>query len=106
MVLVTVPTVDEARAIARHLVDRQLAACVNVVSSIESIYRWQGRRCEETEWLLVIKTRASLFAQLAAEVKSLHSYSVPEIIALPIVEGAGDYLTWIQEATSRPDGAV
>lgn len=99
IVLVTSPPGETARAIARRLVDSQLAACVNMVSSVESIYRWQGQRCEEAEWLLVIKTRQSLFERLAAEVKALHSYTVPEIIALPITAGAPDYLQWICEST-------
>ncbi|HUJ79696.1 MAG TPA: divalent-cation tolerance protein CutA [Nitrospiria bacterium] len=100
MVLVTTPHGEMARAIARRLVDARLAACVNMVSSVESVYRWQGQRCEEAEWLMVIKSRRSLFEQLAAEVKVLHSYTVPEIIALPIVAGAPDYLQWICDSTA------
>jgi periplasmic divalent cation tolerance protein len=106
VVLVTAPTDEAARAIARRLVDAQLAACVNIVAPVESVYWWQGRRCEEREWLLVIKSRAVLFERLAAEVKSLHSYSVPEVIALPIVTGASDYLRWLRESTSTPHTAM
>lgn len=106
VVLVTAPTVDAARAIARRLVDAQLAACVNIISPVESIYRWQGQRCEESEWLLIIKSRAPLFERLTAEVKALHSYTVPEVIALPIVAGSGDYLRWLLESTPLPGAAV
>jgi len=98
IVLITAPPGEMAREIARRLVDAQLAACVNMVTSVESVYRWQGQRCEEAEWLLVIKTRRSLFDRLAAEVKALHNYTVPEIIALPIVTGAPDYLQWVRES--------
>jgi periplasmic divalent cation tolerance protein len=100
VVLITAPPGDMARTIARRLVDAQLAACVNIVMSVESVYRWQGQRCEEAEWLLVVKTRRLLFDRLAAEVKSLHDYTVPEIIALPMVAGAPDYLHWVLESTS------
>ena len=106
VVLVTAPTDDAARAIARRLVDAQLAACVNIVPSVESIYRWEGRRCENQERLLIIKSRAPLFDRLAAEVTSLHSYTVPEVIALPIVAGSADYLRWLLESTTVPGTAV
>jgi periplasmic divalent cation tolerance protein len=99
VVLITAPPGEKARAIARRLVDAQLAACVNIVMSVESVYRWQGQRCEEAEWLLVVKTRRPLFERLAVEVKTLHDYTVPEIIALSIVKGAPDYLNWIVEST-------
>jgi len=99
VVFVTAPPGDLARAIARRLVDAQLAACVNIVMSVESVYRWEGQRCEETEWLLVIKTRRPLFERVAAEVKALHNYTVPEIIALPILMGSAEYLRWIREST-------
>jgi periplasmic divalent cation tolerance protein len=103
VVLVTAPPGEMARTIARRLVDARLAACVNIVPSIESIYRWEGQRCEETEWLLVIKTRKPLFERLAAEVKALHNYTVPEIIALPIVTGSVEYLRWVLESTPAID---
>jgi periplasmic divalent cation tolerance protein len=100
VVLITTPPGETARAIARRLVDAQLAACVNIVMSVESVYRWQGQRCEEAEWLLVVKTRRPLFERLAVEVKTLHSYTVPEIIALPVDTGAPDYLEWVLESTA------
>ena len=70
------------------MVDERLAACANIVSPIRSIYRWEGKIWDEKEWLLVIKTQKSIFEDLANRVKALHSYSVPEIIALPITEGS------------------
>jgi periplasmic divalent cation tolerance protein len=99
VVFVTCGSEDEALKIAHALVEERLAACANMVSPIRSIYRWEGKICDEKEWLLVIKTRQSLFEDLAKRVKALHSYSVPEIIALPITEGAAAYLTWISENT-------
>ena len=106
VVFVTVPSAELARSIARHIVDQRLAACVNVVSSVESIYRWEGQRCEEAECLMIIKTRAPIFERLAREVRALHSYTVPEIIALPIVAGSPDYLQWIEESTAVSGDAV
>lgn len=99
VVLITAPPGEMARTIARRLVDAQLAACVNIVTSVESVYRWQGQRCEEAEWLLVVKTRRPLFERLVAEVKALHTYTLPEIIALPMVSGASDYLQWVLDST-------
>jgi len=99
IVFVTCGSEDEALKIARALVEEKLAACANMVSPLRSIYRWEGKICDEKEWLLVIKTRQSLFEDLAKRVKAIHSYSVPEIIALPIAEGLPAYLTWISENT-------
>jgi periplasmic divalent cation tolerance protein len=99
VVFVTCGSEDEALKIAHALVEERLAACANMVSPIRSIYRWEGKICDEKEWLLVIKTRQSLFEDLAKRVKALHSYSVPEIIALPITEGSPAYLNWISENT-------
>ena len=77
---------------AQALVGEQLAACVNRVRSIQSVYRWQGKVEQNDEELLIIKTRRQLFPALEKRVKELHSYSVPEIIGLPIIEGSADYL--------------
>ena len=86
---------EEAVRVARALVQAQLAACVNIIPQIRSIYRWQGAIEDGTEWLLVIKTKRELFAQLAAKLRTVHSYGVPEAIAIPIVDGLPDYLAWI-----------
>ncbi len=99
VVLITAPNADEAAAIAKAIVDEHLAACVNLVRDIRSIYRWQGKIEDDSEVLLVVKTRYGLFRRLAERVKQLHSYDVPEIIALPIIDGHEDYLNWIQEST-------
>ena len=99
IVLITVSKEDEAVRIAQELVDSRLAACVNMVKGIRSIYRWKGKREDEEEVLMVVKTRQDLFDGLKKRVKELHSYSVPEIIALPVMEGSEEYLKWLREET-------
>lgn len=99
VVLITAPKEAEAEKIAKALVDERLAACVNIVKDIRSIYRWQANIEDEREVLLIVKTRKGLFSQLSAFVKGLHSYTVPEIIALPVIDGSGDYLKWINDET-------
>ena len=99
IVFVTCGSEEEAEKIANSLVDERLAACVNIISPIRSIYRWEGKIWDEKEWLLIIKTQKRRFAELEKKVKSLHSYSVPEIIALPIAEGSTAYLKWLEEMT-------
>ena len=99
VVLVTCGSEEEALKIANALVEEHLAACVNVIAPIRSIYRWEGKIWDEKEWLLIIKTQSHRFEELEKKVKSLHSYSVPEIVSLPIVEGSSSYLNWIKENT-------
>ena len=99
VVLVTCGSEDEALKIANILVEDHLAACVNLVAPIRSIYRWEGKIWNEKEWLLIIKTQKHRFEELEKKVKSLHSYSVPEIIRLSITEGSSVYLNWIRENT-------
>jgi periplasmic divalent cation tolerance protein len=99
VVLVTCGTEDEAVEIAHALVEERLAACVNLISPVRSIYRWEGKIWDEKEWMLIIKTQKKRFEELEKKVKSLHSYSVPEIIALPIIEGSASYLKWLEENT-------
>ena len=99
VVLVTCGSEEEALNIAHSLVDERLAACVNLISPIRSIYRWEGKIWDEKEWLLIIKTGRERFEELEKKVKALHSYSVPEIIGLPIVEGSSSYLEWLKEMT-------
>jgi periplasmic divalent cation tolerance protein len=82
-------------------VEERLAACVNLVSPVRSIYRWEGKIWDEKEWILFIKTQKERFEELERKVKSLHSYSVPEIIGLPIVEGSSSYLQWLLEETTK-----
>jgi len=100
VVLITTASQKEAESIGGYLVENKLAACANIIAGIESIFFWEGRRCRETESLLLIKTKRSLFKPLCDAVRTQHSYRVPEIIALPIVEGSEAYLQWIDENTS------
>ena len=99
VVLVTCGSEEEALKIAHALVEDHLAACVNLVSPIRSIYRWEGKIWDEKEWLLAIKTQRQRFNDLEDKIKSFHSYSLPEIIALPIIEGSSPYLRWLKEMT-------
>lgn len=99
IVLVTCGSEEEALKIANSLVEDRLAACVNLISPVRSIYRWEEKIWDEREWILFIKTEKQRFEDLEKMVKSLHSYSVPEIIALPIIEGASSYLNWLKEMT-------
>jgi len=97
VVLITTPTLRESRAIGKILVKEKLAACANIIPRVESVFFWQGRVHQEGEALMVVKTRRAAFGRLVKRVKSLHSYSVPEVIALPIVRGSKEYLWWIRE---------
>ncbi len=94
---VSVSSEEEGMKIARTLVARKLAACVNVVPGVRSVYRWKGEVKDDKELLLVVKTREHLLAHLVQAVKELHSYTVPETIALPIIGGSEAYLDWIKE---------
>jgi periplasmic divalent cation tolerance protein len=99
VVLVTCGSAKEARRIARALVEKRLAACGNILEApVRSIYRWKSKVETAREYLLLIKTSRRRFAALQAEVKRLHSYDVPEIIALPIASGSPEYLKWISES--------
>ena len=102
VILVTCGSRREAKKIARHLVESKLSACVNVSSPVASIYRWKGKFQDDREYLLLIKTRRELFPKVEAAVRALHSYTTPEVIALQIVEGAQDYLQWIDESVEPP----
>ncbi|RLG75782.1 MAG: divalent-cation tolerance protein CutA [Thermoprotei archaeon] len=99
VVLITVPNSEVAEKIANMLVSEHLAACANIVPDVTSIYFWEGKVCKDKELLLVIKTRASLMRELVSAVRKAHPYTVPEIIALPIVAGFDGYLKWIEDVT-------
>lgn len=99
VMFVTIGSAEAGERLARALVAEQLVACVNVVGPIRSIYRWEGRICDDAEHLLVMKTRAALFAAAAARIRTLHTYDTPEIIALPVTAGSEAYLTWLRGAT-------
>lgn len=100
IVWVTAPTRPEAEAIAEALVESRLAACVSL-TPIHSIYTWRGKVNKEEEWQLTIKTDLRQFARLESTIKALHSYEVPEIIAIPIIAGSPPYLNWISESIVR-----
>ena len=91
----TTETKEQAQKIARYLVEQKLAACVQITSPIESIYRWKGKVETTSEWLCLIKTCQSLFDKVEAVIKKLHPYETPEIIAVPIVKGSKEYLAWL-----------
>ena len=100
IVLVTCPKRQVAEAIGGALVEEQLAACVNVIPGLTSIYRWEGKLCRDREVLLLVKTRRARLAALARRIRSLHPYTVPEIIALPVSGGSSAYLSWVKDTTS------
>ncbi len=97
VVFVTVGKEEEALALGQALVQERLAACVNIVSGVRSIYRWKGEVCDDRELLMIMKTRTSLVQALQDRIKALHSYDVPEIIALPVDQGLPEYLDWVLE---------
>ena len=101
VVLVTAPDAETGARIARTLVEERLIACANLVPGIRSIYRWEGQVADEAEVLLVLKTRASRCAAVAARVKALHPYALPEVVALPVVAGSEPYLDWVLAESER-----
>jgi periplasmic divalent cation tolerance protein len=94
VVLTTCGSQEHADKLARHLVDQRVAACVNVLPKARSIYRWKEKVEEASEWMLIIKSRRDLFAALRIEIQKLHTYEIPELIALPVVDGSEPYLVW------------
>jgi periplasmic divalent cation tolerance protein len=100
IVLTTAGSEEEANKIARHLVERRAAACVNIVPQITSIYRWKNNVEEAREWLLIVKTTAAAFEAVRDAIAELHSYEVPECVCLTIEDGSPSYLDWIAESVS------
>jgi periplasmic divalent cation tolerance protein len=98
LVLTTCGSLEEARSVAHALVERQLAACVNIAPQVESVYRWQGEIETAMEWLLVIKTTIDAFDRVRAALSELHSYELPECIEVAIEDGSAAYLEWIGES--------
>jgi periplasmic divalent cation tolerance protein len=101
LVLSTTGSKEEAQTIARALVERRLAACVNIVGPIESVYRWQGKVQTSAEYLLLVKTTAERFSAVRLAIRELHSYELPECIALEIDNGSDEYLNWIEASVSQ-----
>lgn len=100
IVLSTAGSAQEAGAIARALVETTPAACVNIVPKIESVYRWQGKIEQATEWLLIIKTQAAQVEHVFHAIQGLHSYELPECVAVEVSAGSEPYLSWITENTA------
>ncbi len=98
IVLVTVSSKQEAESIAQRLLEEKLIACANIVCHVSSLFHWEGKIDHADEAIIFMKTRKDLFEQLCKKVKSLHSYELPEIIALPIIAGSKSYLEWIDAA--------
>jgi periplasmic divalent cation tolerance protein len=98
LVLSTCGSIDAARKLARALVEKQLAACVNIIPQIESVYYWKGKIETSTEYLLLIKTTAGAFDELRDVLTELHSYEVPECVEIAIEDGSAAYLAWIGES--------
>jgi periplasmic divalent cation tolerance protein len=103
VVLTTCESEEEASRLARHLVDKKLAACVNIVPKIRSVYRWKDKIEDATEFLLLIKSRCDIFDALRAEIVKIHSYETPEIVAIPVVDGSPAYLAWLDREMSKEE---
>ena len=101
-VYITATSPEEARKIGRALVEERLAACVNIIDSMTSLYWWEGKIDEGRETVLIAKTREDLVAAVSDRVKALHSYSCPCVVSLPITQGNPDFLAWIERETRQP----
>ena len=103
IVFVTTPNNDEAVRIADAFVSERLAACVNIVAAIESIYRWEGKVTRDSETLMIIKTTDERYAELERRLRQLHSYSTPEVVAIRIDRGSEQYLNWLRDSTATDE---
>ena len=101
LVMTSLPDMEAAKALARRLIDVNLAACVQLQPGVQSIYRWEGRVCEEQEVVLLVKTTAAQWPAISAFIKQNHPYDVPEIIAQPISHGHADYARWVIAETAH-----
>ncbi len=104
VILITVSSEEEGIRIGRTLVEEGLIACVNIIPNIRSIFKWEGKISDEREHMLVCKGKKGLFSKIVERVKELHSYIIPEIISLPIIDGSPDYLKWVDEVLLKKDG--
>lgn len=100
VILVTAGSAAEAERIGRALVEERLVACANLAPAVRSIYRWEGKIADEAEVLLILKTRSERFAEVEARVRALHSYQVPEVVALEVTRASAPYLDWLLRETS------
>lgn len=96
VVMSTCGSAEEAQRLARELVSRRAAACVNIVAPVRSVYRWNGRIEDAEEWLLIIKTSRSSFDRLRSILENAHSYELPEVLAIPVIAGSPNYLAWLE----------
>ena len=101
VVLITVKDAEEAEKIARGLLEDKLIACANIIQGVKSLFWWEGALDSANELMVVVKTRRVLFDKVVKKVRKLHSYNVPEIIALPVIKGYNPYLKWINDSTKR-----
>lgn len=101
VIFITCANIREARRIAKSLVEKKLVACVNIIDKIKSIFWWQGKIDSASEVLLMAKSKKSLMHKVIRQVKSLHSYQVPEVISLPVIAGNKDYIEWINESVRK-----
>ena len=97
---ITAPDAAQAAEMARTLVAERLCACVNIIRDVRSIYRYEGKMCDEAEVLCIVKTRPALFPRLQRRVRELHPYKVPEVLAFAVQDGSPDYLDWLRESTT------
>lgn len=104
VIMVTAANKKECRKIARRLVEANLAACVNITQTIESIYRWKGKIVQDREYQLFIKSTRELFPEIEAAISKLHSYQTPEVICLPIIDGSRNYLHWVGDSVKGASG--
>lgn len=100
VVLITCPSPEEAESLSKKILSERLAACVNIINSVHSLFHWQGKIEADQESLMIVKTRSLLLDQLKTFVQENHPYDVPEVIALPIVGGSDDYMEWMKSETT------
>ena len=101
IIFCTAPEGEKGKEIAEHLIQKELAACVNIVPKVQSVYRWKGVICTDAESLLIIKTNKHLFQSIEKEIRRVHPYEVPEIISVDITDGYKEYLDWIENSTVK-----
>ena len=99
VVFTTCGSEEEARKLAAALIEKRMAACVNIAAPVTSVYRWKGKLEEAKEWMLIIKSRRERFEELRVVLEGAHSYELPEVLAIPVVEGSPNFLAWVEDET-------